>query len=153
METAKKILVADDEADIRTGIERLLRATRFEVATAANGAEALERLNSGEAFDLVILDIVMPRMTGLEVLAQVRERDHSSIPVILLTAKSAIDDIAKGYNKGAHFYLTKPFEPRILLNAVEYLIGNLEGDAFSKAELELLTTDGVFFGLRTFTSH
>jgi CheY-like chemotaxis protein len=153
MENAKKILVADDEADIRTGIGRLLGAGNYEIATAEDGAAALSRLQSGEAFDLLILDIVMPRLTGLEVLAQIRERERSNLPVILLTAKSAIDDIAKGYNKGAQFYLTKPFEPRILLDAVEYLIGNLEGEEFSRTELELLTTDGVFFGLRTFTSH
>lgn len=102
-----KILVVDDEPDIQNLLKHFLKAKNREVVTAASGTEALETFNQ-EKPDLVILDVMMPGISGWEVLACIRQ--HSQVPVIMLTAKGTPTDTAKGLLGGADDYIKKPFD-------------------------------------------
>jgi DNA-binding response OmpR family regulator len=114
-----RVLVVDDEAAIRDIVRRYLTAEGFEVAEAADGREALDRLGSLEP-DLVVLDVLMPGMDGLEVLRRVRA--GSDVYVILLTAKAEEVDKLVGLAVGADDYLTKPFSPRELVARVRAVL-------------------------------
>jgi OmpR family response regulator RpaB len=106
-----KVLVADDEASIRQIVEARLKMAGFEVVTAGNGEEALERYYEVHP-DLVVLDIMMPHMDGLQVCKQIRKRDTT--PIIMLTAKGDIADRINALEMGADDYIIKPFSPREL---------------------------------------
>ncbi|MGE3724470.1 MAG: response regulator [Candidatus Sericytochromatia bacterium] len=106
-----KVLVADDEASIRQIVEARLKMAGFEVVTAGNGEEALERYYEAHP-DLVVLDIMMPHMDGLQVCKQIRKRDTT--PIIMLTAKGDIADRINALEMGADDYIIKPFSPREL---------------------------------------
>lgn len=106
-----RILVVDDEASIRQIVEARLHMAGFEVLTAADGEEALEAYRSNRP-DLIVLDIMMPRMDGLQVCREIRKQD--SVPIIMLTAKGEIPDRINALEMGADDYVTKPFSPREL---------------------------------------
>jgi len=108
MSTEPLVLAVDDEAGILRLIKLELTTQGFRVVTAASGDEAL-RMAEEQRPDIALLDIVMPEMTGLEVMRRLRER--SSIPVILLTAKGSESDKVRGLELGADDYLAKPFSP------------------------------------------
>src|SRR5579875_1152956 len=116
---AKRILLAEDEVALRDFISRNLRARGFEVLEASNGLEALA-LYEREDPHLLILDIMMPRMDGLEVCQRVRE--HSSVPIIVLTALDAEKDKVAALDLGADDYLTKPFGVEELLARVRAVL-------------------------------
>lgn len=110
------LVIADDEADIRRLITFLLRS--YDFAEAQNGKRALELIREVQP-DLVLLDVMMPEMTGLEVLDAVRRNPlTASIPVILLSAKGQAAEIERGLQNGATRYLVKPFEPSALRTCV-----------------------------------
>lgn len=110
-----KILVAEDEEDIRELIHFNLFKEKFNVETAANGAEALEKAKTFRP-DLVLLDIMMPEMDGLEVCRLLREdTNFQNTGIIMLTAKGDEDDIVKGLEMGADDYVVKPFSPKIVV--------------------------------------
>lgn len=113
--TFVKILVAEDEGDIRNLLKLSLEDEGFEVSTAADGLEALEKLKS-EKIDLAVLDVMMPRLDGFNLLRKMREK--STIPVIFLTGR--VDDMDKvlGLGLGADDYLTKPFSMNELVARV-----------------------------------
>jgi len=116
------ILVADDHADVRFMVESVLRRSGFEVELAADGAEALSRARERRP-ELVVLDIMMPQMSGLEVLVQLRGSSATRrIPVILLTAKSLGTEAATAFALGADYYIAKPFEVEQLLCGVRALL-------------------------------
>lgn len=106
-----KILVVDDEASIRQIVEARLNMAGFDVITAADGEEALE-IFANQRPDLIVLDIMMPRMDGLQVCREIRKQDE--VPIIMLTAKGEIPDRINALEMGADDYLTKPFSPREL---------------------------------------
>ena len=108
-----RLLLAEDEKSLSRALVKILEHANYSVDAVYDGVEALEYLKS-ENYDGVILDIMMPRKDGLEVLKTVRA-EGSRIPVLLLTAKSEIDDKVKGLDLGANDYLTKPFAPPELL--------------------------------------
>ncbi|MBD9641471.1 PAS domain S-box protein [Ensifer sp. ENS07] len=114
-----RILVVDDEpVNVQVLVNYLLLAN-YQVITASNGDEALERILSDEHFDLVLLDVMMPRLSGLEVCRRIRERfSPAELPVVLLTAKNRVSDLVSGFNSGANDYLTKPFASDELLARV-----------------------------------
>jgi DNA-binding response OmpR family regulator len=121
---AKRVLVADDEANIVTALDFLLQKSGYEVRTAANGAEALEEIEQF-APDLVLLDVMMPAINGYEVCQKIRESPvWRNMKVIMLTAKGRDLDVAKGLALGADAYITKPFATRQLLDQVKQLLGD-----------------------------
>jgi DNA-binding response OmpR family regulator len=108
-ERAPRILLADDEQSIQTLLSFPLRKDGYEVTTASDGREALARFQEGR-FDLVVLDVMMPRMDGLEVCRRIRARN--TVPIIMLTAKAEEIDKVLGLELGADDYITKPFSLR-----------------------------------------
>jgi DNA-binding response OmpR family regulator len=116
------VLVADDEEDIRALVAFRLKRAGYEVITAADGAEALT-LATTRLPDLVVLDMMMPKATGLEVTRSLRELDETKdIPVILLTARAQEADVARGFEAGADDYVKKPFSPQDLQLRVQALL-------------------------------
>ncbi len=107
-----KILVVDDDILVLEALEELLTASGYVVRVAARGQEALEMLDR-ECFDLLILDVVMPKMTGLDLCREVRKRDDemSKVKIIMLTAKTEDKDIEIQEKYGCDLYLTKPIDP------------------------------------------
>ena len=115
-----KILFADDERNMRILVSDFLEKEGYEVITAENGKDALEKFWNNNDFSLVILDVMMPSMDGWEVLEEIRK--ISRVPVIMLTAKSEECDELMGFNTGADEYITKPFSPRILVARVNAIL-------------------------------
>ncbi len=124
-----KILVAEDERDIRDLIGFTLRFAGFEVLLAGNGIEAIEKA-SLEQPDLIILDVRMPKMTGYEACRQLKENPATSaIPIVFLSAKGQEDEIQQGLASGALEYIVKPFAPDELADQVRDIlrrVGTLE---------------------------
>jgi two-component system, OmpR family, KDP operon response regulator KdpE len=121
----RRILVAEDELALRDFVSRNLRARGFEVLEASNGLEAVATWER-ESPHLLILDIMMPRMDGLEVCRRVRE--HSSVPVIVLTALDDESDKVTALDLGADDYLTKPFGVEELLARVRAVLRRTQGE-------------------------
>ena len=121
----KRILLAEDEVTLRDFIRRNLHARGFEVVEANNGLEAVA-LWERENPDLLILDIMMPRMDGLEVCRRVRE--HSAVPIIVLTALDDESDKVAALDLGADDYLTKPFGVEELLARVRAVLRRTQGE-------------------------
>lgn len=114
-----RLLVADDDEDIRAYLEIALSLAGYDVVLARDGVEALE-LAVASPPDLVMLDIMMPRMDGLEVLRRLREDVRTShLPVLLVTARVQRDDTLEGLAAGADDYVRKPFDPEVLLARIE----------------------------------
>src|SRR5918994_5287566 len=107
MSAAMRVLVVDDEPAVRSAVQRALALERYDVAVAADGREALDRV-AGETLDAVVLDIAMPHVDGLEVCRRMRQAGDRT-PVLMLTARDAIDDRVAGLDAGADDYLVKPF--------------------------------------------
>lgn len=117
------ILVADDDPDIRDLVVFKLEQAGFEVRAVADGSAALTALEDLTP-DLVVLDVMMPGLSGLDVLRQIRTMDRlDGVKVLLLTARARDADVDDGYNTGADEYVTKPFSPRELLHRVNSLLG------------------------------
>lgn len=108
-----RLLLAEDEKELSRALTTILERSNYSVDAVYDGEEALEYLNSNN-YDGLILDIMMPRIDGLTVLKKLREK-RNLIPVLLLTAKSEIDDKVEGLDAGANDYLTKPFAAKELL--------------------------------------
>ena len=108
-----KLLLAEDERELSGAVVRVLKHNNYTVDAVYDGAEALEYLTYGE-YDGVILDIMMPKADGLTVLRTIRAQGNN-VPVILLTAKSEVDDRVEGLDAGADDYLSKPFAMKELL--------------------------------------
>ncbi len=137
-----RILVVDDEPAVQSALSRALTLERYEVARANDGLEALERLGT-TPYEAIILDIAMPRMDGLEVCRRLREGGDST-PVLMLTARSEVDDRVAGLDAGADDYLVKPFALRELLARVRALLrragdddGNEQVLSFADLRLDL----------------
>ena len=111
-----KVLVVDDEVEIASAIGIYLTSEGYKVCTAYDGIEALEVLEKNDDIDLIILDVMMPKLDGIRTLAKIRE--ERELPVIILSAKSEDTDKILGLNIGADDYLTKPFSPLELMARV-----------------------------------
>ena len=124
-----KILIVDDETRMRKLIRDFLVRSNYEVLEAGDGEEALEVFYKNQDIDLILLDIMMPKLDGYEVLSEIRE--NSKVPVIMLTAKSDEKDELKGFELGVDEYVTKPFSPKVLVARVEAILkrsGALENE-------------------------
>jgi two-component system, OmpR family, alkaline phosphatase synthesis response regulator PhoP len=125
----KKILAVDDERHIVRLVEVNLQRAGYEVVTAYDGKEALEKVKS-ENPDLVVLDVMMPYMDGFEVLKNLKaDPGTAEIPVIMLTAKAQDADVFRGWQSGVDCYLTKPFNPMELLTFVKRIFDTVGGGA------------------------
>ncbi len=118
----KNFLIVEDDLDMLNLYQAVLRDI-FELIPATNGKEAVE-LAVAEVPDLILMDIMMPVMDGLEALKLIKENPTATtIPVILLSALSDYEDIRKGYSMGANYYITKPFTREELLNGIKLCLG------------------------------
>ena len=127
----KSVLIVEDELRIRFLLRDYLTKDNFNVFEASNGEEGLF-VFSTQKIDLVLLDIMMPVMDGLTMLEKLRE--VSTVPVILLTAKSEEDDKLQGYDYGADDYITKPFSPKVLIAKVKALLKRSREDIDSSSQ-------------------
>jgi two-component system, OmpR family, response regulator MprA len=125
-EQQARVLIVDDEPAVQTALSRALRLERYEVALAADGREALERLGT-MAYEVVILDVSMPHVDGLEVCRRLRDGGDRT-PVLMLTAREGVDDRVAGLDAGADDYLVKPFALRELLARVRALLRRASED-------------------------
>lgn len=122
MSNKPHILVVDDDNRILKLLKKFLSQEGFLVSTSTSATEALELLNNFN-YDLIILDVMMPEITGLEFAVKIKE-SLSTMPIVMLTALSEPEDRVKGLESGANDYLTKPFEPRELLIRINNLINS-----------------------------
>ena len=136
-----RILVVDDEPALQSALSRALSLERYSVAQATDGAEALARL-AADPYEVVILDVSMPRISGLEVCRRLREGGDRT-PVLMLTARGEVDDRVAGLEAGADDYLVKPFALRELLARVRALLrrASTDGDQDSTLAYEDLRLD------------
>lgn len=129
-ERTRRVLVADDEPHIGRIIKMKLEGGPFDVTLAFDGREASDALCAPDAhFDLVVLDLMMPEQSGLDVLQTLRRSLHSSIPAIILTAAGQDEQERAALDSGANAFVTKPFSPKKLYALVARLTGVSEGDA------------------------
>ncbi|HEX5761994.1 MAG TPA: response regulator transcription factor [Solirubrobacterales bacterium] len=140
-----RILIADDEPSVRDSVGYALAQEGFEVTSAADGDEATEIVNDGVPYDLLILDIMMPGPSGLDICREVRSR--SAVPIILLTAKDAEIDKVVGLEVGADDYVTKPFSVRELLGRVRAQLRRRELDRTAPAEAVVIESGPVAIDL------
>jgi len=136
---AARILVVDDEPAVQGALSRALTLEHYKVSQAMDGQQALERLGA-DPYEVVILDISMPRMDGLEVCRRLRE-DGDRTPVLMLTAREQVDDRVAGLDAGADDYLVKPFALRELLARVRALLRRSSEDESDEQERELQFED------------
>ncbi len=133
-----RVLVVDDEADISTILTLTLRRAGFQVTAASDGVDGLSKL-AEHTPDLVVLDVMMPRLDGLEMLRRIRsEPATSTIPVIMLTARAQVADRLVGFEHGADDYVAKPFEPNEVVARVRALLRRTEQARLTRPLLGLL---------------
>ena len=137
METIK-ILVVDDEPRMRKLVKDFLSAKGYEVLEAADGEEAVERFMGDREIALLILDVMMPKMDGWEVVKAVRQ--YSRVPIIMLTARGEERDELLGFKLGVDEYISKPFSPKILVARVEALLRRSLPGA---GQQEILSAGGI----------
>jgi DNA-binding response OmpR family regulator len=130
-----KIMVVDDEARMRKLVKDFLVRKDFEVVEAADGEEALDLFYKNKEIALIILDVMMPKMNGWEVVKEVRET--SKIPIIMLTAKGDETDELQGFELGVDEYISKPFSPKILVARVEAILRRTNKLGVENASLEM----------------
>jgi len=122
MATKKRILLVDDEADFVEVLKVRLENSNYEVIVAYDGEEGLEKAEREEP-DLIILDIMLPKISGFDVCRKLKiDENFKNIPIIMLSAKFQPNDIKFGEAMGADAYITKPFEPRVLVDKMRELL-------------------------------
>jgi len=135
----RKVLIVDDEPDIREILELLLNSDGYEVFSSADGENAIKLLRENPSIDLIILDVMMPHEDGISVLKKIRE--FSKIPALFLTARIQESDKAEAYASGGDDYLTKPFSQNELLMKVNSLIRRYRD--YSGKTIESSEADGI----------
>jgi DNA-binding response OmpR family regulator len=118
---SRKVLIVDDEPNIVTALEFLLRRSGYDVRLATNGAEALQQVDAYRP-DVVLLDVMMPVRSGYEVCQRMRERPElADIKIVMLSAKGSEAEVNKGLSLGADLYITKPFSTQELVATIDRL--------------------------------
>ncbi|MBQ5674907.1 MAG: response regulator transcription factor [Lachnospiraceae bacterium] len=115
-----KVLVVDDESRMRKLVKDFLVKSNYEVLEAADGVEALDIFFENKGIAMILLDVMMPKMDGYEVVKEIRQ--YSKVPIIMLTAKSQEQDELRGFQLGVDEYIAKPFSPKILVARVEAVL-------------------------------
>ena len=134
-----KILVVDDEERMRKLVKDFLVRGGYDVVEAADGEQALEIFFADNSIDLMILDVMMPKLNGWEVLEEIRK--YSRTPVIMLTARSEERDELKGFELGVDEYVTKPFSPKVLVARVEAILRRTHDSASDVLEVGGITVN------------
>ena len=142
-----RLLLAEDEAALSRALKTILERNNYSVDAVSDGQAALEYLES-DAYDGVILDIMMPKVDGITVLKEVRSRGNL-VPVLLLTAKSEVDDKVLGLDAGANDYLTKPFHSRELLARIRAMTRTQKAQTDSQLHVGNVTLDRATYELST----
>lgn len=142
-----RLLLAEDEQALSKALKTILERNNYSVDAAYDGQEALEYLEA-DNYDGVILDIMMPKVDGITVLQEIRKKG-SLIPVLLLTAKSEVDDKVLGLDAGANDYLTKPFNSRELLARIRAMTRTQTVQANSQLKIGNVTLDRATYELST----
>lgn len=145
-----KILVVDDESRMRKLIRDFLEREGYQILEAADGVEAMDRFYEDKGIDLIILDVMMPRMDGWQVCKEVRE--YSRVPIMMLTARAEEQNELKGFELGVDEYMTKPFSPKILVARVGAILKRAKniavegvidaGGIFINKAAHMVTIDG-----------
>lgn len=147
----EKILMAEDEKELNRALKTILEFSGYEVKSTFNGKEAVDATKE-DNFDVIILDVMMPVMDGLETLKEMRESGVNT-PIIMLTAKSTVDDKVEGLDNGADDYITKPFDKKELLARIrvqirtnqekkeKFFVGNI---TFNKEDSEISSSKASF---------
>ncbi|MCR4751152.1 MAG: response regulator transcription factor [Eubacterium sp.] len=141
-----RLLLAEDEPSLSRALVKILEHANYAVDAVFDGQEALDYLEAGHNYDGAILDIMMPKTDGLTVLQTIR-RQGNRIPVLMLTAKSEIDDRVKGLDLGANDYLTKPFAPPELLARIRAMLRSQTDQVDSSLHLGNITLDTTAYEL------
>ncbi len=142
------VLIADDEIRLTRGLTDFFRAKNFNVFSAHNGQDALDiYYSNNEKIDIVLLDIMMPKLDGIAVLKELRTNE-TYVPVIMLTAKSEDYDELEGLNNGADDYVTKPFSPSVLLARVEKVLSR-----FNLGIKDEIVIDSLRLNITNFSLH
>ncbi|MFI3213515.1 MAG: response regulator transcription factor [Eubacteriales bacterium] len=115
-----KILVVDDESRMRRLVKDFLTRAGYDVVEACDGSEALDVFFTDKNIELIILDVMMPKMNGWQVCKEIR--NYSSVPIVMLTAKNEERDELQGFNLGVDEYIGKPFSPKILVARIEAIL-------------------------------
>ena len=139
-----RILLAEDEKALAKALVKIFESNNYSIDAVHDGQDALDYLEAGN-YDVAVLDIMMPKVDGISVLKKLRA-SGSGIPVLMLTAKSGIDDKVLGLDSGANYYLTKPFDAKELLAAVR-AITRSSGEVDTKLRFGNLTLDRASFEL------
>lgn len=142
-----RLLLAEDERSLSRAVTVLLRKNHYEVDPVYDGEEALDYLSTGN-YDGAILDIMMPKADGMEVLRRLRA-GGSRLPVLLLTAKGEVEDKVLGLDSGANDYLTKPFAAQELLARIRAMTRDHTAQATSRLQVGNVTLDRATFQLST----
>lgn len=132
-----KILLVEDDVNFGNVLKNFLELDDYEITLARDGVEGINMFGK-KTFDLVLLDVMMPKMDGFTLATQIRERDKK-IPIIFLTAKGMKEDMLKGYNSGGDDYLTKPFDTDVLLHKINVILRRSMGivDMEDKSDFEI----------------
>jgi DNA-binding response OmpR family regulator len=128
-----KILLVEDEENIRKLIASYLIKEGFKVAEASDGEEAIKKFDNEYDFSLIVLDVMMPKMNGYQVASYIRK--FSDVPILMLTARDAETDEITGFNSGADEYISKPFSPKILVARVKNLLKRTSQNSMQDMEL------------------
>lgn len=128
-----KVLLAEDEETLAMIVKESLETRNFEISTAHNGVEALNKYLNGQ-FDVLVLDIMMPEKDGLTLAREIRQI-NKQIPIIFLTAKSQVQDVVEGFQSGANDYLKKPFSMEELIVRIQALVGRINFVSESKTQM------------------
>lgn len=139
-----RILLAEDEIALARALVKIFESNNYSIDAVHDGQDALDYLEAGN-YDVAVLDIMMPKVDGITVLRKLRE-SGSDMPVLMLTAKSEIDDKVLGLDSGANYYLTKPFDAKELLAAVR-AITRSGGEVDTKLSFGNITLDRASFEL------
>ena len=132
-----KILVVDDESRMRKLVKDFLTRAGYQVLEAGDGMEAMDLFYEDKDIALIILDVMMPKMDGWQVCREVRE--HSKVPIIMLTARSEERDELQGFELGVDEYISKPFSPKILVARVGAILRRTNGTDMS----DILDAGGI----------
>lgn len=136
-----KLLLVEDERDLSNALSAILKMNGYEVEQVFDGEEGLKSINT-KLYDAIILDLMLPKLGGMDVLKSVRE-NKNNVPIIILSAKGEIDDKVNGLNSGADDYLAKPFSSKELLARIKNVLAHKKIDSGEEFKGLLLDNDNL----------